>query len=330
MNENLTKNADNNSLMPQTADLANASRGFLMGAADIVPGVSGGTMALILGIYERLVQAISHVDRTFLGHIKKRQWRNAAEHVDLRFLITLGCGIAIGIGGLATLMNWLLEFHLEPTLAAFFGLILASSFIVARTIDRWTMPSLLFVLAGAGFAYWLVAQPFMEGTDGYLYLFFCGMVAICAMILPGISGAFILLILGKYYYVTGIIKSFVHGEITVEHITAIIIFASGCVIGLLAFSKFLRWLLARFHAQTMATLCGFMLGSLRRIWPFKEIPSELADGVDLKHNQLSNIWPESLDGSFWLAVGLAITAFLLVILIDYAGRRLAKEESAAE
>lgn len=330
MGENDKKKSDSNSLMPQTADLVNVSRGFLMGAADIVPGVSGGTMALILGIYERLVTAISHVDRTFLGHIKKRQWRAAAEHIDIRFLITLGLGIAIGIAGLATLMNWLLEVHIEPTLAAFFGLILASSLIVARTIDRWSVPRFLFLLVGAAFAYWLVAQPFMKGAEGYLYLFLCGMIAICAMILPGISGAFILLILGKYYYVTGIIKSVVHGEVTLEHLTVIVVFSSGCVIGILAFSKFLRWLLARYHAPTMAVLCGFMLGSLRRIWPFKQVPTELTDGLDLKlkHTQLHNIWPESFGGPFWLAVGLAIAAFLFVVLLDYAGRRLAKEESA--
>lgn len=299
-----------------------------MGAADIVPGVSGGTVALILGIYERLVTAISHVDRTFLGELKKKQWSAAAEHIDLRFLITLGCGIGIGIGGLASLMNWLLEFHLEPTLAVFFGLILASSVIVARTIDRWNLGSLLFALAGAAFAYWLVAQPFMKGTDGYGYLFFCGMVAICAMILPGISGAFILLILGKYYYVTGIIKNIVHGDVTVEHLTVLVVFASGCVLGLLAFSKFLRWLLAHYHAPTMAVLCGFMLGSLRRIWPFKEIPATVSDGVDVKHEQFNNIWPTSLDSSFWLAVGLAVAAFLFVILLDQAGRHLAKKKSA--
>lgn len=299
-----------------------------MGAADIVPGVSGGTMALILGIYERLVTAISHVDRTFLGHLVKREWRAAVEHIDLRFLITLGCGILIGIVGLATLMNQLLEFHLQPTLAAFFGLILASSLIVARMIDRWNIPCFLFLLGGAGFSYWLVAQPFMTGVEGYPYLFLCGMIAICAMILPGISGAFILLILGKYHYVTGIIKDLAHLQVTLEHVLIIVVFASGCVVGLLGFSKFLRWLLARFHAPTMAILCGFMLGSLRRIWPFKiEVEGALAE-VKAKNAEMINIWPESLDGSFWFAVGLAIIAFLLVVALDYASYRLTKKEKS--
>lgn len=313
--------------MPQTTDLVNVSRGFLMGAADIVPGVSGGTMALILGIYERLVTAISHVDRTFVSHLTKKEWRAAAEHIDLRFLITLGCGILIGIMGFATLMNQLLEFHLQPTLAAFFGLILASSLIVARMIDRWSVPCFLFLFAGAGFAYWLVAQPFMSGVEGYPYLFLCGMIAICAMILPGISGAFILLILGKYHYVTGIIKDLVHLKVTLEYLLVIVVFASGCVVGLLGFSKFLRWLLARFHAQTMAVLCGFMLGSLRRIWPFKEVVGGSTEEMKIKNAEMINIWPESLDGPFWFAVGLAIVAFLVVILLDYAGYRLAKKET---
>lgn len=304
----------NDAKRPPSSDLGNVVRGLLMGGADIIPGVSGGTVALILGIYERLVTAISHCDRTLLGHLRRRQWGHAAAHVDLRFLVALGAGIATGIAGLATLMSHLLEHHLEPTLAVFFGLILGSSAVVARRVERWNFTSTLLMCCGAGTAYWLVAQPFMAGRDGYPYLLLCGMVAICAMILPGISGAFILLILGKYDYVTGVLRGLVHGQVTPENVLALVVFASGCVIGLLSFSKFLRWLLAHYHCPTMAVLAGFMLGSLRRIWPFKAVPP--GEIIDLKHQQLRNVWPDRLDGDVVLAMALALTAITLVLMLN--------------
>ena len=205
-------------------------------------------------------------------------------------------------------------------MSAFFGLILASSLIVARSIDRWNVPKIVLAAAGAAFAFWLVAQPFMKGAEGHGYLFFCGMVAICAMILPGISGAFILLIMGKYDYVTGVIRSLAKGDVTVEHVLTLVIFATGCVIGLLGFSKFLRWLLARYHGQTMAVLCGFMVGSLRRIWPYKELPAS-GEPLNVKHSQLKNVLPETLDGEVVAAALLAIAAITLVLLLDWIARR---------
>jgi len=295
-----------------------------MGGADIVPGVSGGTVALIVGIYERLVTAISRFDLTFLGHLRRREWAAAASHVDLRFLAALGLGIGSGVVGLASLMNYLLSERPQPTLAAFFGLILASSFVVARSLERWNLAGLLLALAGGAFAYWLVVQPFMAGTHTSAYLFLCGTVAICAMILPGISGAFILLILGEYEYVTGVIRSLKSGQITPENVLALAVFGTGCAVGLLAFSKFLRWLLARYHAPTMALLCGFMIGSLRRIWPFKAESPGAADAVDLKHQQLTNAWPEAFDAQVALALGMAVAAALFVLALDFLARRYQK------
>jgi putative membrane protein len=292
-----------------------------MGGADIIPGVSGGTMALILGIYERLVTAISRFDLELLGHLRRREWAAAAGHVDLRFLVALGLGIGTGVVGLASLMNHLLNEHPQPTLAVFFGLILASSFVVARSLERWNLAGVLVAVAGGAFAFWLVVQPFMAGTNAYPYLFLCGVIAICAMILPGISGAFILLILGEYDYVTGVIRSLKSGHFTVENLLALAVFGAGCAVGLLAFSKFLRWLLARYHALTMALLCGFMLGSLRKIWPFKSQSPGATEGVDLKHEQPANVWPEQFDAQVALALGLALAAVLFVLVLDYMGRR---------
>jgi len=302
-------------------DSTHFGRGLLMGGADIIPGVSGGTVALILGIYERLVTAISRFDLVFLGHLRRREWGAAAGHVDLRFLVALGLGIGTGMVGLASLMNHLLAEHRQPTLAVFFGLILASSFVVARSIERWNAAGVLLALAGGGFAFWLVVQPFLAGTDTYPYLLLCGTVAICAMILPGISGAFILLILGEYDYMTGVIRSLKNGQITPENVLSLAVFGTGCAVGLLAFSKFLRWLLARYHAQTMALLCGFMIGSLRRIWPFKAESPLTHDGADLKHQQLDNVWPETFDAGVALALGLAVAAVIFVLALDFVARR---------
>ncbi len=306
-------------------DAAQVARGLLMGGADIIPGVSGGTVALILGIYERLVTAVSHFDLVFLGHVKRGEWAKAAGHVDLRFLVALGGGIAAGILGLGTVMNHLLENQLVLTLAVFFGLIVASSVVVARSIERWDALKIVLAVAGAAFAYWLVAQPFMQGLEGYPYLFLCGMVAICAMILPGISGAFILLIMGKYEFVTDKIRDVAHGEITLETVLVIAVFGCGCAVGLLAFSKFLRWLLARYHGQTLAILCGFMIGSLRRIWPFKGIEPGIEP--DIKHSQYPNILPSEWSNQVLFALLLAIAAFALVIFLDWITRRHAGPES---
>lgn len=291
-----------------------------MGTADAVPGVSGGTIALILGIYERLVTAISHCDTTLLGNLRRRQWAQAAGHVDLRFLVALLCGILVGLGGLATVMKYLLENQRGPTLAVFFGLICASSLLVARSLGRWNPQVAGWALAGAAFAFWLVGQPFMRGREGYAYLFFCGMVAICAMILPGISGSFILWIMGKYKYMIGVVSGLVHGDVTSERVVALMVFGCGAGIGLLGFSKFLRWLLARYHPQTMAVLCGFMAGSLRCLWPFQVRVEEA--GVE----RYLNVRPES-PGEVILAIGLAVLAAAFVLALDWISRRYATPTS---
>ena len=291
-----------------------------MGTADAVPGVSGGTIALILRIYERLITAISHFDVTLLGNLRRRQWAQATVHVDLRFLVALLAGILIGLGGLATVMKYLLENQRGPTLAVFFGLILASSILVARSLGRWNPRVAGWALAGAAFAFWLVGQPFMRGREGYAYLFFCGMVAICAMILPGISGSFILWIMGKYKYMLGVVSGLVHGQVTSDRVLALAVFGCGAGIGLLGFSKFLRWLLARYRPQTMAVLCGFMAGSLRCLWPFQVRVEEA--GVE----RYLNVRPAG-PGEVILAIVLAVVAAACVLGLDWISRRYATPTS---
>ncbi len=288
-----------------------------MGAADIIPGVSGGTVALILGIYNRLVTAISHVDTTFFGHLRGRQWQAAARHIDLRFLLALGCGIATGILALGSAMHWLLEHRLQYTLAAFFGLIAASSLLVGRMIERWTPATIGLLAGGVLLALWIVTQPALQHPPEALwYVFVCGVVGICAMILPGISGAFILLILGKYHDITGIIKDTLKLHITTHNVLTVLVFVCGCAIGLILFSKCLRWLLARHESQTMAVLCGFMLGSLWRIWPFqRDLTPEVAE---FKYKQFEHVplGELSLDGRFWITLTIGIAAAAAVLLLD--------------
>ncbi|MEX0717850.1 MAG: DUF368 domain-containing protein [Planctomycetaceae bacterium] len=304
-----------------TADLVQVARGLLMGSADIVPGVSGGTVALILGIYERLVSAISRIDMTFVGQLRQGRWRAAVEHADLRFLLALGSGIALGILSLSTLMNHLLQHERERTYAAFFGLILASSVLVARAVARWTWLEGALLIAGAVAAWFIVGLPAIQSPpEGNAYVFFCAVIAICAMILPGISGAFILLVLGKYEDITGLLKDVLHGRITVDAVLTIGVFCAGCAIGLLAFSRFLKWLLGRHEPQTMALLCGVMLGSLRKIWPFqRDLRPEIEE---FKRKSFEPMWPERWDAEVWIALIIAIAAFAFVIVLDrLAGRR---------
>ncbi len=298
-------------------DATHAARGLLMGGADIIPGVSGGTMALILGIYNRLVTAISHVDGTLLGHLTHRRWREAANYIDLRFLIALGAGIATGIVALGSVMHWLLEDYTQYTLAAFFGLIAASSLLVGRMIEKWTPDIIALIACGAAVALWIVRQPALtHPPDALWYVFLCGVIGICAMILPGISGAFILLILGKYHDITGIIKDTLKLNITSESVLTVFVFAAGCAIGLISFAKVLRWLLARHESQTMGVLCGFMLGSLWKIWPFQRDLTPGEEKFKLKEFEHLSLSEVPIDVTFGTTLSIALAAALFVLILD--------------
>jgi putative membrane protein len=312
-------------------DFSTAFCGFFMGAADVVPGVSGGTVALILGIYERLVTAISRIDLRWFELLRRGQWRPAAAHVDLRFLIALLVGIAGGFLAMTMLMNRLLTDPVARslTLAAFFGLILGSALMVSGSIrvasNGQLLRCLLTGIAGAAFAFWLITLGNVPQHPSYAYLFFCASVAICAMILPGISGAMILVILGVYEHLTEIPGNLLHGRHVAEGLITIAVFVSGAGISLMLFSRVLRWLLKHYHAVTMALLCGFMFGSLPKLWPFQrdltpEIPA-------IKSKRFQPIWPETLDGQVLGALAIAVAMVVLVLVIDRMGR--AKRESRA-
>lgn len=321
---------------PAKADFLQLGRGLLMGGADIIPGVSGGTVALILGIYQRLITAISHCDTRLFQLLMQRKWAEAARHLDLRFVIPLGIGILTGVVSLASLMHYLLDYHLQLTLSLFFGLILASSFLVAQMVDRWSISNIIAFFASFIGVYLLVGEHSVNPPDGNFYVFLCGMIAICAMILPGISGALILILLGKYHDITGLLKTIpkelLKGNIDWNGLLTVVVFVAGCLLGLILFSKVLRWLLHNYHTLTMAVLCGLMVGSLRRIWPFKvDVTPYTADQtpemVPFKHRIYENIWPASIDGMFWASLALIAGAAFLVWGLDRLSQNYAMHDT---
>ena len=253
-------------------------RGFAMGAADVVPGVSGGTVALITGIYPRLITAISHFDRDLVSLIRQGNWGKAAKHIDLRFLLALGVGIAVGfLATMLTIAQLLKNPESRPfVLASFFGMIVASSWVVyqifreTRAAHRFWFWLLLMagIFLALGVTYLSPAANFASQPPAW-YLFACGAIAICAMILPGISGALILLLLGVYAYLTEIPHHLLDGERVVENLGTIAIFGLGCLCGLLSFSKLLRYLLQEYAGPTYTLLLGLMIGSLSLLWPFQ-------------------------------------------------------------
>lgn len=317
-----------------TTDAMNYLRGIGMGCADVVPGVSGGTVALILGIYRRLVTAISHVDRSLLTMLRKREWRKCIEHLDLRFLVALGAGIVSGVVVMSLIIYRLLE---DPTsravtFAAFSGMILASSILVAGLVRPTTVlhaaGCLCIAMIGAAFAFWVSTLQPRDATLelSHAYTFLCGSIAICAMILPGISGALLLLVLGIYGHLTEVPHNLLHGEHVTESIITTAVFGSGCLISLILFSKILRWLLSKHHATTMALLCGFMVGALRKLWPFQ---NDQTPDRKFKEKLFDAYFPQQVDGAVIAVCVAAILAAAFVFAVHYFSMRHAAKAARA-
>ncbi|GAA5505646.1 DUF368 domain-containing protein [Novipirellula caenicola] len=302
-------------------DVINVVRGFCMGAADTVPGVSGGTVALILGHYQRLVTCISQIDSHFVSLVLHRKFREAGRHIDLRFLMALGIGIAAGIVSLAGLMHWLLDHKQPETFAVFFGLILASVWIVKSYVSHWRVPQVVACVLGVAVAVAITLMPMGEGDMGLPFLFLSASVAICAMILPGISGAFVLLLFGVYHPVTGLIKDAARGIVSLESLLQIAVFASGCAFGLLAFSRLLRWMLEHHRSTTMAGLIGLMIGSVGKLWPLQQPTPETAN-LESKFRQMEFVSYSQWPGSIAVLVALAVAAAVAVIVIESIANKI--------
>lgn len=287
-------------------------KGICMGSADIVPGVSGGTIALITGIYEKLLAAIRSVNGKALKRLLSFDIKGAIELIHFRFLIILVAGIGLAIMSLARVMHFLLLNYPVQTWGFFLGLIVASVFILGGKITNWIGSGGLYFILGSIASYLLMGIIPVSTPETLWFLFFSGVIAICAMILPGISGAFLLLLLGKYTFITGALKN----PFLLSNLIIIVVFVSGCIIGLLFFARFLHFMLSKYHNQTLAVLTGIMSGSLRKIWPWKEtLDSIIINGKEhvLKYE---NIIPQINEMSFYGTCALALTGFLLVYLID--------------
>jgi putative membrane protein len=294
-------------------------RGICMGSADVIPGVSGGTVALITGIYEDLIQAIRSIDSAMLKKLLTGDFKAALAHIHLRFLISLFIGICIAIVSLARLMNYLLHHHPVYTWSLFFGLIAASIIVVGRHVKHWRGATGICIIAGIAVAVIIVNLIPVATPEKSWFIFLCGIIAICAMILPGISGAFILLILGKYEFITATLKN----PFLPQNLLTIAVFATGCLVGLLGFSRVLNYFLQRYRNLTMAFLTGLMAGSILKIWPWKEVlETRIIRGK--AHAMVErNILPPALDGEVVFAIVLAIIGFLAVLVIEGLSKRRA-------
>lgn len=256
-------------------------KGMAMGAADIVPGVSGGTIALISGIYERLIRALNGIDHHLFATFKQQGFSAVWRKMDGSFLLTLLLGILLSILSLAGLLHTLLEKHPVLVWSFFFGLIGASVLFVGKRAKHWQLGTVLAFLIGTVIAYWITLLSPASEVESSVFFFLAGMIAVSAMILPGISGSFILILLGAYQAVLEAVKEL--------ELTVLLFLGTGCLAGLLTFSKALNWMFRRYHDLTIALMSGFLLGSLNKVWPWKGEGKEI-DGKELPG---SNIFPST-------------------------------------
>ncbi len=281
-------------------------KGFWMGAADVVPGVSGGTMALITGIYEELIQSIKSIDFRVLRLLITFQVRDAFKIIPWKFLASVLFGIVLAILTLARGISWLLEHTPVHLWSFFFGLVMASVLSVGKQIKSWNLKSCLAAVLAMLGAYLVVGVVPIETTNAVWFIFASGVIAICAMILPGISGSFILVLLGKYQFILAAVND--------RNFLTLMVFTSGAAIGILSFAQILSWVYRHHHDLTVAMLTGLMVGSLRKIWPWKATLATMLNrhGKEVPIEQI-NVLPEGLSLQVGLAIGLAAFGFVIVL-----------------
>ena len=312
-----------------------AVKGACMGAADVIPGVSGGTIAFIMGIYDEFVGSLASINGEALKLLLKGRFSAFWKHINGSFLLSLVAGIGISVIALAGLMQMLLSDFPIQTWAFFFGLIVASSLFIIRGISGWKLREGLLLVFGNLLRAVICTLSPTQTPDGLWFIFLSGALAICAMILPGISGSFILLILGKYEYVLGAISGLVAGVDPGRNLLILGVFGLGAIIGILAFSRFLHWLLARWQKETMIVLAGFIIGSLVKIWPWSnaeaivlsQFPELAASGESLPAEIISQ-YMASADLHIGGAVLFALIGFCLVTGIEMAGKLVSRKKSA--
>ncbi len=298
-------------------------KGIAMGAADVIPGVSGGTIAFITGIYEELINSIKSVNLSAIKLLFTGKFIEFWKAVNGNFLLSLFTGIAISIISLAKGLKYLLDHYPILVWSFFFGLVVASAIYVARTIPKWNWPTVASGIMGIIIAYFITVITPAEANTTYWFIFLSGAIAICAMILPGISGSFILVLLGMYKFILEAVGNF--------ELAIILTFMAGAAVGIISFSNVLSWLLKKYHNLTIALLAGFMIGSLNKVWPWKEVVETFTD----RHGEIKplieeNILPatyEQLTGNQAFLTGaivLAVLGFALIFVIENIANRLKK------
>ncbi|PWQ96797.1 DUF368 domain-containing protein [Leucothrix arctica] len=289
-------------------NISNFIKGLAMGAANVIPGVSGGTVALVTGIYERLINALKSCDLNALKLLFSRNFKGAWKHVDGAFLSSILGGVVVSIVSLAKVLEYLLDNYEVLTMAFFFGLIAVSVISVGRTVKKWGASALIALVLGTILAVSvaMLAPAGENANAGYLFL--CGVIAICSMILPGLSGSFVLIILGNYALVLGAIGRF--------DMAILLPMALGCGLGLLAFAHLLGWVYDKFHDQTVALMTGFIVGSLAIVWPWKNTLTEIVtrEGKDDKVITTGYEWftPMLNESSTLMALGLMVVGGLMI------------------
>ena len=328
-----------------------AVKGACMGAADVIPGVSGGTIAFIMGIYDDFVGSLASINTEALKLLFTGKFKAFWKHINGSFLLSLAIGIGFSVIALAGLMQYLLEWHPIQTWSFFFGLIVASSIFILRGISGWKLREVLLLIFGAILGVVICTLSPTQTPDAYWFIFLSGALAICAMILPGISGSFILLILGKYQFIMGTISDLVSGVNVSQNLLIIGIFGVGAVVGILGFSKFLHWLLGRWEKETMIILAGFIIGSLVKVWPWSNKDAivcsqfagastiketlEAVEGSGLGVDSAQQIYEttvakyiDHIDPMIGSAILFMLIGFFLVTGIEIAGKIISKRKSA--
>jgi len=288
-------------------------KGFLMGIADLIPGVSGGTIAFITGIYDTLLDAAASIDKTFIKHVLKFEIKKAIAHLHFRFIIPLVLGMFTAMITLARVMHYLINEQPIPTWALFFGLIGASIIVIWNKLDDHFSPvNLLIISIGAIFAYIMVSLIPVDTPDALWFIYLCGIIGITAMILPGLSGSFLLLILGKYEYITAALKNpFAEGAPLI-----LVIFIMGTATGLMSFSKILNFFMKNYRVKTMAFLTGILIGSMKKVWPWKEVLESKIVRGKTKIIREMNIMPTEFNNEVLVAIALMLIGFIFVLVLE--------------
>lgn len=310
------------------ATIITALKGAGMGIAEVIPGVSGGTIAFITGIYERLLNAIKAINPSLIQTFKTEGFKGVVKAIDLVFLIRLFVGMAGGFILGLFLVTHLLENHPILIWSFFFGLILASIPVVAKQVKHWSWKEVILLLGGAVFVYWITVAAPSQGSDQLWFVFVSGMLAVSALMLPGLSGSFVLLLLGMYTIVMPSIKAFISNPFGPET-SLLVVFGLGLLVGLFSFARVLSWTFQRFRSQTLALLVGFLIGSLNKVWPWQEVLStRIGSSGEEKVEFSKSILPSQFsqlpddhflygnDSQLLTAIGIMLFGAVIVYLLD--------------